>query len=138
MVDRFEEDLRLAIMRLARRMRQERAGGAVTDAQLSVLFVLWKHGAQTLGSLSEHENVTPPSMNRTVNVLVDAGLATRTTAADDARKVDIAISEAGLAIVKETKRRRIAWLSERIARLSERERRALETAAGILRELADS
>lgn len=138
MVDRFEDDLRIAILRLGRRMRLERADGTVTDGQLSVLFALWKEGQQSLGSLSEHEGVTPPSMNRTVNALVDAGYVTRETASEDARKVDIAITEPGLAIAKETKRRRIEWFSERIAQLSASERAALETAAGILRELADS
>jgi DNA-binding MarR family transcriptional regulator len=138
MADRFEDDLRIAIMRLGRRMRLERADGTVTDGQLSVLFALRKEGPQSLGSLSEHEGVTPPSMNRTVNALVEAGYVTRETATDDARKVDIAITDAGVAIVTETKRRRVAWFSQRIARLSARERAALETAADILRELADS
>ena len=132
------DDLRIAVMRLARRMRLERAGNDVTDGQLSVLFVLWKEGAQTLGSLSEHERVTPPSMNRTVNALVEAGLVTRTTAPDDGRKVLIEATDAGAEIAKETKRRRVAWFDRQLSSLDESERAALDAAAPLLRRLADS
>lgn len=138
MPDQFEDELRIAIMRLSRRMRQERADGTVTDGQLSVLFVLWREGAQTLGSLSEHEGVTPPSMNRTVNALVASGFVSRTTSPDDARKVDIEITEAGIAIARETKRRRVAWFSGRLAALNAQDRAALETATATLREIADA
>jgi len=138
MTDALDDDLRLAVMRLSRRMRAERAGDDVTDGQLSVLFVLWKEGAQTLGSLSEHERVTPPSMNRTVNALVAAGLATREDSPDDGRKVLIRATEAGVEVAQETKRRRVAWFARQLASLSPADRATLDAAAPILRELADS
>lgn len=119
-------------------MRLERAAVDVTDGQLSVLFVLWKEGAQTLGSLSDHERVTPPSMNRTVNALVEAGLVTRSAAPDDGRKVLLEATDAGLEIARETKRRRVAWFATRIAELDPAQRAALNAAAPILRTLADS
>lgn len=133
-----DDELRVAILRLSRRMRAERAGEDLPDSQLSVLFVLWKEGAQTLGSLAEHERVTPPSMNRTVNALVDAGLATRDTSPDDGRKVLIQSTEAGLEIARETKRRRVAWFARQLATLSPDQRAAIDAATPILRELADS
>lgn len=138
MTDSLDDDLRIAILRLSRRMRLERAGADVTDGQLSVLFVLWKEGPQTLGSLSEHERVTPPSMNRTVNALVEAGLVTRTDAPDDGRKVLITATDAGIEIASETKRRRVAWFATRLAALDAADRAALDAAAPILRTLADS
>ena len=125
-------------MRLSRRLRLERASDDVTDGQLSVLFALWKEGPQTLGSLSEHERVTPPSMNRTVNALVEAGLVSRSNAPDDGRKVLIDATDAGLEIAKETKRRRVAWFARQLAGLSDTDRAALYAAAPILRGLADS
>ncbi len=138
MTETSDDDLRLAILRLARRTRAERAGEDVTDGQLSVLFVLWKEGAQTLGSLAEHERVTPPSMNRTVNALVEAGLATRDSSPDDGRKVLIQSTEAGLEIAKETKRRRVAWFARQLATLTPDQRAIIDAATPILRELADS
>ena len=125
-------------MRLARRMRLERAGTDVTDGQLSVLFVLWKEGGQTLGSLSEHERVTPPSMNRTVNALAEAGLVVRGTAPDDGRKVLIEATDAGLEIARETRRRREAWFARQLSVLSAEDRATLDAAAPLLRRLADS
>lgn len=138
MVDEKTDELRFAILRLGRRIRAERAREDVTDTQLSMLFALWKSGPQTLGALSEHERITPPSANRTVNSLVDAGLVTRTGSPDDGRKVLITATEAGIEIAKETKRRRTAWLNTRLAKLSAEDRRTIEAAAPILRELADS
>ncbi len=138
MTESDNDDLRLAIMRLSRRMRAERAGDDVTDGQLSVLIVLFKEGPQTLGSLAEHERVTPPSMNRTVNALVEAGLVSRDTSPDDGRKVHLRLTERGTEIVSETKRRRVAWFARQLATLTPAQRAALDVAAPILRELADS
>ena len=134
----LDDELRIGVMRLARRMRLERGGSDVTDGQLSALFVLAKYGAQSLGSLSEFERVTPPSMSRTVGALEGDGLVTRTASADDRRKVLIEITPTGLAIVQETKRRRAAWFSTVLAALTDQQRDALDAAAPILRELADS
>lgn len=119
-------------------MRAERAGEDVTDGQLSVLFVLWKEGPQTLGSLAEHERVTPPSMNRTVNALVEAGLVTRGSAPDDGRKVLIQSTPAGTEIAQETKRRRVAWFARQLDTLTPDQRAIVDAATPILRELADS
>lgn len=133
-----DDELRIAIMRIARRLRLERAEGDVSDPQLSVLFTLWKEGPQTLSSLADVERVTPPSMNRTVNALVEAGLASRGSAPDDGRKVLIAATEAGVDVARETKRRRVIWFSRQLERLDDSERAALDIAAPILRGLADA
>jgi DNA-binding MarR family transcriptional regulator len=129
--------LRQTVLHLARRVRAERADAAMSDGKLMVLFSLAVHGPQTLGSLAEQERVTPPSMNRTINGLVEAGFVTRTTDASDGRKVVIDVSDAGARLVKETRRRRDAWFSSRLASLSPEERATLEAAAPILRRLAD-
>ena len=77
-------------------------------------------------------------MNRTLNGLERAGLIARTPAGDDARRVRVAITAAGLAQIAETRARRTAWFSQRLAELTPGERRALEAAAPVLRRLADS
>ncbi|MCU1535143.1 MAG: MarR family transcriptional regulator [Glaciihabitans sp.] len=133
-----DQEIRLAIQRLARRIRSMQSDDSVTEGQRAVLFALSNNGAQTLGSLSEHERVTPPSMNRTINALVEAGLVTRVTAGDDARKVSIDLSDAGRTFITETRRRRDAWFSTRLDALPPEQRAIVEQAAPILRELADS
>lgn len=138
MTETGESELRFGIMRLARRIRLERGDSDVTDTQLSVLFVLLKHGTLALGELSEHERVTPPSMNRTVNCLVERSLVTREPSAEDGRKVLVSITDAGRDLARETRRRREAWFAQRLAELPESDLAALRAAAPILQGLADS
>ena len=137
MTNELGHQLRHTVLRLARRVRAERADDAMSDGKLSVLFILANEGAQTLGSLSEHERVTPPSMNRTINALVEAGLDTRVADATDGRKVAIDVSDAGRRLVRETRRRRDAWFASRLNALSAEERATLDAAETILRRLAD-
>ena len=133
-----DQEIRLAIQRLARRIRSMQSDDTVTEGQRSVLFTLSNNGAQTLGSLSERERVTPPSMNRTINALVKAGLVTRVGAEDDGRKVSIDLSLAGRAYIADTKRKRDAWFTTQLESLSPAQRSIVDQAATILREIADS
>jgi DNA-binding MarR family transcriptional regulator len=133
-----DQEVRLAIQRLARRIRSMQGDESVTEGQRSVLFALSNEGPQTLGSLSEHERVTPPSMNRTINALVEAGLVTRVSATDDARKVVIDLSDAGRTFIRDTKRKRDAWFTKRLAALTPAERAIIGEAAPLLRKIADS
>ena len=136
--ENFDSELRVTIQRLARRIRSERADDNVTDGQFSVLCVLAKEGPLGLGDLSNSERVTPPSMNRTVNALVESGYASRSGSPDDGRKVLIDVTEDGHTVIRETRRRRDAWFSRRLADLTPEQRHVLELSAPVLRELADS
>jgi DNA-binding MarR family transcriptional regulator len=131
------QQLRFAIQRLSRLIRANAADDDVPESQRSVLFTLANDAPQSLRSLSEHERVTPPSMNRTVNALVSSGYVTRVTAEDDARRIEIDLSDAGRTFVLETRRRRDAWFTQRLAALTPDQRRILDQAAPILKELAE-
>ncbi len=130
--------LRIASARLARRLRAEKPDGDLSDGQYSVLAFVCREGAQTLGALSAYERVTPPSMNRTVNKLEAAGYVVRQGSADDGRKVLFVPTDAGRELVRETRRRRDAWLDRRIAKLPTETRALLAQASDVIRELADS
>lgn len=134
----LSSELRMAIARLARRLRAEKPDGQLSDGQMSALFVLAKHGPQTLGELSERERVTPPSMNRTIGCLADAGYVSRSSSPDDGRKVVLAATDAGLDLIAETRRRRDAWLDRQMNELEPADRDALRGAVELLRRLADS
>ena len=133
-----DQEIRLTIQRLARRIRSMQSDETVTEGQRAVLFALANNGAQTLGSLSEHERVTPPSMNRTVNALEKSGLVTRVGAEDDGRKVSIDLSPSGRTFIHETKRKRDAWFTQQLAALHPQQRSIIDQAATILRKIADS
>ncbi|GAB3403103.1 MarR family transcriptional regulator [Schumannella luteola] len=132
------DELRMIIQRLSRRIRVHRAADGISDAQLGVLFQLEKHGDRTPGQLAEHEGVTPPSINRTINGLEEAGWITRNPDPDDARRVRIRLTDAGVAIITETRRLRAAWFTQRLALLDPQERRLLQEVTPLLRRLSDS
>ena len=131
-------ELRTAIMRTSRRQRQERSTDDVTPGQYSVLAVLDHHGPCTPRELAAHEKVQPPSMTRTVAALGDLGLVQRTEHPTDGRQVLVALSEQGRVVVRETRRRRDAWLARRLAELTPAERDTLAEAAAILQRVAQA
>lgn len=126
--------LRLAVMRLARRLRQESAGG-ITLSQLSALSTVERHGPVSLGDLAEIERVAPPSMTRIAAHLEDRGLVARTTDATDRRVARLAVTDAGRSLLRQTRTRRDAYLAGRIAALSAEEQEILAQALPILERL---
>ena len=129
-------ELRIALVLAGRRMRFERSSEEITDGQYSVLAALSKNGAMTPGELAERDHVQPPSMTRTVARLVGMGLVQRAEHPTDRRQVLVTITAAGDREVRETRRRRDAWLSRRLAELTPAERGTLAQASEILRRIA--
>src|SRR4028119_2383333 len=83
-----------SIVRLSRRLRTERHSD-LTPNQLSALGTMRRQGAITLSTLAAHEQVQPPSMNRTVNGLDERGLIRREAHPTDGRQVLLTISQTG-------------------------------------------
>jgi DNA-binding MarR family transcriptional regulator len=131
-------DLRVGLARAARRLRAEKSDGQLSDSQYSVLFLLDRHGPMSPGDLAAHERVRPPSMTRTVAALAGAALVSRTASPTDGRQQIIALTDRGEAAVRETRRRRDAWLARRLAELSADEREVLGRAAVLLRRIAEA
>ncbi|ONH24767.1 MarR family winged helix-turn-helix transcriptional regulator [Pseudofrankia asymbiotica] len=129
--------LRLSVMRLSRRMRQERSS-SLSPTQIAALATLERHGPMTLGEIAAHERVQPPSMTRVITYLADAGLAVRSAHPTDGRQVIAEITAAGHALLESERRRRDEWLAERLTHLSDDDIAALRRAAPILENLAGS
>lgn len=126
----------MATLRLARRLRAEKADDDLSDGQLAVLGSLFVHGPHTLGALAEREHISAPSMNRTVNCLESLGYLAREADPDDRRKVNISLTESGSTVVTETTKKRDRWLTRQLRELDAEERATLASAAEILRRLA--
>jgi DNA-binding MarR family transcriptional regulator len=135
-VDQLAVDLRIALLRTARRLRSMKSLDELSDGQFSVLAQLHVQGPRTPGELAEAEHVRPPSMTRTIAGLADAGLVQRTDHPTDRRQVLISVTDSGRATVEETRRRRAQWLSRRLDLLTPAERETLADAAAILRRVA--
>ena len=130
--------LRLAVMRLARRLRGERSDSSLTISQIAALSTLERSGPLTPRELAAAERVQPPSMTRVVASLEAAGLVTRTDHPSDGRQVLLAASPAGAAILREDRRRRDAWLAQRLRDLPREDLEVLRRAAVVLERLAAS
>lgn len=131
-------ELRVALTRISRRLRAQRGEADLPEGQFGVLTVLFKHGQMTPGALAEHERIRPPSMTRTVNALAELGLVRKSEHPTDGRQVVVALTEAGEREVKETRRRRDAWLTQQLSRLDPDERETLARACELLTRIAAS
>lgn len=128
--------LRDAITRLNRRVRQARPVGDLTVTQVSALTSLRLAGALTPRELADVERVQPPTMTKIVAKLEDRGLVQRTPHPTDGRQVILAATEGGQAVLDQFERARDEWLAHRLAALDEDERETLHRAAEILQQLA--
>ena len=127
--------LRLGVMRLARRLRQE-TSGQITLSMHSALSVLDRHGPLTLGELAGLERVAPPSMTRIASRLEDAGLVVRRVDAADRRVARLTVSPEGRRLLKEIRGRRDAYLAQRLGSFTPEERAALAEALPLLERLS--
>ena len=123
-------DVRMTSQLLSRRIRFESAS-EVAPHQFSVLVKVWKQ-PRTPGELAELERVSPPSMTRTVNCLVDAGYLTRQADPSDGRQRVLTLTDAGAALVEKTIHDRVVWMLRRLEGLTDAERADLARAVEIL------
>jgi DNA-binding MarR family transcriptional regulator len=134
----LSSSLRISVMRLARRLRQMRTDERLTASQVAALATLDRHGPLTLGELAAHEKVQPPSMTRITGALEEAELVSRTPHPTDGRQVLLAVTPVGARLLATDRKRRDAWLHQRLATLTTAEVDALRAAADVLEKLARS
>jgi DNA-binding MarR family transcriptional regulator len=128
--------LRLTVMRLARRLRQQAPAG-VTPSQLSVLATLSIKGPMTLGVLAEAERVRPPTMTRIVTALEEEGLLDRKPDPDDRRRATILLTDEGRGLLATSRSRKTAYLVERLRDLPDEDRAILARAADVLDDILE-
>ena len=126
--------LRVACMRISRRVRFE-SGDDLAPHQFSVLLRI-EDGAQTPRELAEIERVSAPSMTRTVAALVDRDLVLRAEDPNDGRSVLLSLSREGVEMLKAIRRRREAWMLDRIKHMDDGELETLRRATEILERVA--
>jgi DNA-binding MarR family transcriptional regulator len=129
-------DLRLAVMRFSRRLRNQRVDTSVTLTHLSALSTLKQHGPMSPGELAGHERVQPPSMTRVVVALEGMGLLTRSPHPTDGRQVVIDLTPAAAELLGAEAQAREAWLTGALTELTDEERTILREASTIMEKLA--
>lgn len=128
--------LRLAVMRLARRLRQH-GGEQATPSQTSALVSLERTGSLTIGDLAAAERVQPPTMTRIVAALEEGGLVIREEDLDDRRLVRVRITAEGRRLLERSRSRKTAYLAQRLRDLSQDDRATLARAAEILERMVE-
>ncbi|MEU3625598.1 MarR family transcriptional regulator [Amycolatopsis coloradensis] len=128
--------LRLAVVRLNRRLRAQRAGDGISLTQVSALSTLHKCGALTPGQLAAKEGVQPPSMTRVIAALEEMGYVERRPHPTDGRQAIVELSDRGRSYVVEQITAREIWLDKQLAELSAEEREVLSRAAEIIDRMA--
>ncbi|HEU4331498.1 MAG TPA: MarR family transcriptional regulator [Lapillicoccus sp.] len=131
---RMATDLRLACMRISRRVRYE-SSHDVAPHQFSVMCRL-EEAPRTPGELAEIERVAKPSMTRTVNALVERGLVLRQDDPLDRRSVILSLTDEGRRSLTAIRRKRDAWMASRVAKLTPEEQDVLARATEILTKVA--
>jgi DNA-binding MarR family transcriptional regulator len=131
----LESQLRLVVLRLSRRLRQQTAGD-VTASQISALATIAKHGEVSLGELAAIERIAPPSMTRIAARLEEQGLVERRVDASDRRVARVAVSPEGESLLAETRTRRDAFLAARLQDFTPEEQALLAAAVPLLERMA--
>ncbi|MGI9023915.1 MAG: MarR family winged helix-turn-helix transcriptional regulator [Acidimicrobiales bacterium] len=134
--DDLAVELRLAVGRLSRRLRQHSVGG-LSPSLVSAMASLDNHGPVPMGHLSRLEGVSAPTMTRIVDRLEQQGLVARAVDPADARSTMVDLSSAGAAALARLRHERTAFLARRLAGLDGDEVAALHAALPALRRLAE-
>jgi DNA-binding MarR family transcriptional regulator len=128
--------LRLAVARMARRLRQE-AGGGLTPSLNAALTTIAGHGPLTPSELATRERIQRPTATRLIASLSDAGLITRTADPADRRSSLITVTDEGRALITELRTRKDIFLAARLRGLPAEDRATLARAAELLEELLE-
>jgi DNA-binding MarR family transcriptional regulator len=134
---RAGRDLRVALGRVVRRLRQSYVAGELTLSESSVLSRLDREGPATPGALADLERVRPQAMGSLLAGLVERGLVGRAPDTADGRKVLMSATEAGNALLVDRRCRSTTQVAAALAAFSPAERRRLVEVIPLLERLAD-
>ncbi|MET7737896.1 MarR family transcriptional regulator [Streptomyces sp. NPDC005402] len=130
--------IRRGVVRLNRRLRQERGDGSLPPSQLEVLGHLHRHGPATPGEVAAALRQRPQSLTRVFAELEAEGLVAREAGTVDRRQSVLSATEAGRLALERDMAERDAWLAGALASLSATERGVLELAAELMERVADT
>jgi DNA-binding MarR family transcriptional regulator len=126
--------LRPVLLRLARELRREIHSLGVTGGQVSLLVSIKRHPGITATDLAERERVSAPGMSGQLVRLEAAKLIERTRATDR-RRIGLFLTPEGEKVLKSVRKKRTAWLVERLERLDVQDRERIEDALESLEKL---
>jgi DNA-binding MarR family transcriptional regulator len=129
--------LRLAVTRLARRLRQQADLPGVSPTQVSALSTIERDGPLTLGELAALERVQPPTITSAVARMEEHGLVLRRVDEKDRRVHRVEITAVGRKLLDKSRSRKNAYLERRLHALSLEDRATIERAAYLLETILE-
>ena len=129
--------LRPALLRLNRALRRELGPIGITGGQAALLHAMHTNPGIGIRELAALEGVSAPAMTAYVDRIEALGLVARRRSDVDRRRVELTVTEEGLRVLRNARRRRTAWLAARLRRLDDEERAAVEAALPALHRLLE-
>ena len=127
--------LSLVVGRLNRRLAT--APGGLSHGLLMSLATVAKHGPLRLAELAGLEQVSAPSMTRTVTELEARGLVSRGVDPDDGRAIQVAVTASGLHAILRARAARADVIAELLHGLEPRDIALIEAALPALEKALD-
>jgi DNA-binding MarR family transcriptional regulator len=134
--DELAARLRLVVMRLGRRLRQQ-AGDDLSPTLISALVTIERHGPLTLGRLAALERVKRPSVTRIVAGLEKRGLVACEVDSTDRRVRVVAVTATARRLLRDSRTRKTAYLARHLRELPGGDIDALAAAVGVLERLLE-
>ena len=120
--------LRPALLRLSRQLRQETEQLGVTSRQVTLLWLIRNNPGMSLRELAAEERISAPALSGYVDRLEKADLLARVRDESDRRRVGLALTDEGERLLRRVRARRTTWLADRLRGLDDDELAAVEAA----------
>ena len=131
------DELRPALLRLARELRKETEQLGVTSRQVTLLWLVRARPGTSMRDLAAEERISAPSLSGHVDRLERLGLIERVRATDDRRRVGLRLTPEGVKLLRRVRKRRTTWLAERLSRLDADELDGIASALPALHRLTE-
>ena len=128
--------LRVALARLARRLRKHELAG-LTPTQLAALATVERSGPMRLGDLAAVEGIAPSTLTRLVTALEESDYVRRHADPSDARASTLAITPRGRDTLERLRTQTTLELAASLRLLTLAQRSALAEALPVLEQLAE-
>ena len=128
--DAVSARLSLVVGRMNRRLAA--APGGLSHGLLMALATVAKQGPLRLAELAQIEQVSAPSMTRTISELESRGLVVRSVDPDDGRAIQLEVTSAGIDAILKARAARAAVVAELLSGLDEADLARIEAALPVL------
>lgn len=128
--------LRLAVNRMARRLRQE-ASTDLGPASIAALATIERSGPLTPSELARIEGIQRPTATRVLARLTEAGLVSRTADPTDGRCSIVQLTGEGRKTLHRLRKRKTAYLARKMRALPDDDVATLARAAEILEQVLE-